>query len=167
MAQKMNIGQIGALSTVLKRKFRWTFQVDDAIDSWYVRMAGRPNLTFEELELNFLNEKVYISGKPTWETITVTMIDVKENDPLHQWFLDVYDYNKGLDGTAEMGDPAEEYKKTGTLTMFDGHGATLEKWTLRQMWPQSINWGDLDYSSSETQDIEVTMRYDGATRSKS
>ena len=160
----MNIGQIGSLATVLKRKFRWTFQVDNALDAWYVRMAGRPNLTIEELELNFRNERVYISGKPTWETITITVVDVQQNDALHTWFTNVYDYNTGLTGAATMGDPASQYKKTGILRMFDGGGSVIETWTLSGLWPQTINWGDLDYSSNETQDIEVTMRYDGAKR---
>lgn len=38
----------------------------------------------------------------------------------------------------------------------------LEEWTLKQVWPVSINFGELDYSSSDCCEIQVTWRYKGA-----
>jgi hypothetical protein len=36
---------------------------------------------------------------------------------------------------------------------------TLEEWTLKNAWPTSINFGELDYSSSDTCEIGITWRY--------
>jgi len=41
-------------------------------------------------------------------------------------------------------------------------GNALEEWTIENCWPQTVNWGDLDYTSSDTADIEMTLRYDRA-----
>jgi len=35
----------------------------------------------------------------------------------------------------------------------------METWTLGHVWPQAINFGDLDYSSSEEVNVELTLRY--------
>jgi len=35
----------------------------------------------------------------------------------------------------------------------------LETWQLQHMWPTAINFGELDYSSSEEATIELTLRY--------
>jgi len=43
--------------------------------------------------------------------------------------------------------------------MYDGCGEPIEIWTLSDAWPKAINFGDLDYSSSDTSDIEITLRY--------
>jgi hypothetical protein len=51
------------------------------------------------------------------------------------------------------------YAALGTLTMLDGGGVPLEKWSLYDCWPQSVNFGDLDYSSNEESTLELTLRY--------
>lgn len=35
----------------------------------------------------------------------------------------------------------------------------LEQWTLSKVYPSSVNFGELDYSSNETATIEVTWKY--------
>jgi hypothetical protein len=48
---------------------------------------------------------------------------------------------------------------TGKVTMYDGVGEVLETWTFYQMWPHSVNFGDLCYSSDPSFDIEITWRF--------
>lgn len=47
----------------------------------------------------------------------------------------------------------------GTLTLYSGIGDLLEKWTFDKMWPHSVNFGDLCYSSDPTVDLEITWRF--------
>ena len=161
----MGLGRIGERSVIFKRKFRWTFEVYDIcglggenIEASFVKLASRPNISFEETELNFLNGKTWIPGKGTWETITVTYVDAAVDDlrPLYRWLAAVYEFNDPI--TLRQGS-RENWAATGVLTMYDGCGVEIEVWTMGNMWPQAINFGDLDYASSDEVTIELTLRY--------
>lgn len=164
MAQNMGMGQLALGNVVFKRKFRWTFKVDDfcngtEIPEHFVKLASRPNLSIEETEINFLNGKMWIPGKGSWETITVTYYDVATdlNRELYNWLATVYDYTDPVN--LRQASQSRDYSGTATLVLYDGCGSPLEKWTLGDIWPQAINFGELDYSSSEECTVELTLRY--------
>ena len=165
MAINMGLGRIGQPDIVHKRKFRWTFEVTrqgrGSVPASFVKMAARPNLSIEETEINFLNGKTYIPGKGTWETITITYYDVTGNDnvPLWSWLADVYNYTDPV--TLTQSSRRQCYTGNGICTLYDGCGNPLEKWELQDCWPQAVNFGELDYASSEEVTIEVTIRYSG------
>lgn len=46
--------------------------------------------------------------------------------------------------------------------MLDGCGTVLERWSFEDVWPQSVNFGDLDYSASDESNIDVTFRFSRA-----
>lgn len=168
MAQ-MGIGKLGGSRLVHKRKFRWTFRIDDIckvvgggqkfVPEYFVKVAARPNLSIEETEINFLNAKTWIPGKASWETITITYYDVATNDnmPLFDWLASVYQFTDPVQ--LSQASNRESYSGRGTLTLYDGCGKPLEQWALGDMWPQAANFGELDYSSSEECTIELTLRY--------
>jgi hypothetical protein len=164
----MGMGHLGGPTLVFKRKFRWTFEIKEICQSsggtgevppHYVKLASRPNISIEETEINYLNAKTWIPGKATWETITVTYYDVatNENSKLYTWLATVYDFTSPL--TTHQGKHRGDYSGTGMLYLYDGCGVALELWTLKDVWPQAINFGELDYSSSEEATIELTLRY--------
>lgn len=186
MPQLMGIGPIGTSNNVIfKRKFRWTFEVQDVcaggnnlgnIPSSYVKLAARPNISFDETEINFLQGKMFIPGKATFETVTVTYYDITpvKSDTilnLYNWIGSVYDFlgqptaGNNQAGSwlnprmSSYGNGAGGYGGTGVLNMYDGGGVPLEQWTLYTCWPQSVNFGDLDYSASDECNIELTLRY--------
>jgi len=178
----MGLGKLGAAGQVtdlrFKRKFRWTFQVNDickgssssissgtssSIGEHYVKLASRPNLTIDETEINFLNGKTWIPGKAAWETITVTYYDVSTNSntastkALWRWLSTNYNF---LDPAClSQGAVRADYAGTAVLKLYDGCGSTLETWILRDVWPQAVNFGDLDYATSDECNIELTLRY--------
>ena len=167
----MGIGKLGGSNVLHKRKFRWTFEVFEQtadgqgkqlVPEHFVKTAARPNISIEETEIHFLNGKTYIPGKGTWETTTVTYYDVAVsggtgNEGLWTWLANVYDYTKPV--TLKQNSIRRGYAGVGNLKMFDGCGSPLEQWTLGDCWPQSVNFGELDYSSSEECTVEVTLRY--------
>jgi hypothetical protein len=160
----MGLGRIGGENVIHKRKFRWTFEVrrqggGGDVPASFVKMAARPNISIEETEINFLNGKTYIPGKGTWETITVTYYDIagSDNIPLWSWLADVYNFMDPL----QLGQNSRRncYAGTAICSMYDGCGNALERWTLGDCWPQAVNFGELDYASSEEATVEVTVRY--------
>ena len=160
----MALGKLGSQDLIFKRKFRWTFKIEETcagnIPEHYVKVAARPSLTVEETEINFLNAKGWIPGKASWETITVTYYDVAKgdgSDNLWNWLASVYNFGK--EKPSNQGSTRKNYAGKGILTLYDGCGKGVEEWTMEDLWPQAINFGDLDYSSSEECSIELTLRY--------
>ena len=168
MAQPMGIGPLGFQNVIFKRKFRYTFAVQNIcggqyLPPYYVKTAARPNLSVEETEINFLNAKMFIPGKATWETITVTYIDAVDQQnianfqPLWNWLASLYNFTDPIN--LQMGSRRRDYAATGILNEYDGCGTLLNSWTLNNLWPTEVNFGELDYSSSEECTIELTFRY--------
>lgn len=166
MAEKipMGIGQLGFKNLVFKRKFRYTFVLEEIcgnqrVPEHFVKVASRPNLSIEETEINFLNAKTWIPGKAAWETMTLSYIDVATSDmaPLFNWLASVYNFTDPVN--LEQGSQRADYTATAILKLWDGCGQLLEIWTMKDVWPTAINFGDLDYSSSEETTIELTLRY--------
>lgn len=177
MGIPMGLGRIGSGKTIIKRKFRWTFQVQGIctgnsrinVPPYYVKLASRPNVTFESTEINYLHGRDWLPGKATLEPLSVTYYDVAtpgggegaDNSALWQWIVNVYDI--GHPDTLSMGSQRSDYSGTGYLYLYDGCGNTLETWVMSGMWPESINFGDLDMASSDDVNIEMTLRYNAVT----
>jgi hypothetical protein len=173
----MGMGALASANAIFKRKYRWTFELNTPcgrIPETIVKVAARPNINIEETEINYLHGKMWIPGKASWETITVTYYDVVADQSssitnLYNWLSTVYEFHnperlhqsskKGGAGAAPAGIGAQGYAGQGVLKLYDGSGVTMETWTLGHVWPQAINFGDLDYSSSEEVNVELTLRY--------
>lgn len=168
----MGLGALASSNAIFKRKYRWTFELETPcgkIPETIVKLASRPNINIEETEINFLHGKMWIPGKASWETITVTYYDVvAEQDSsitsLYNWLSTVYEFHKPetLKQSSKRGNGRQGgggYAGKGTLILYDGCGTAMETWTLGHVWPQAINFGDLDYSSSEEATVELTLRY--------
>lgn len=165
----MGIGKLGLPGVIIKRKFRFTAVIDTPvgqISESFVKVAARPHLEIDEAEINFLNAYMSIPGKGKWQPITITYYDVGGIDgdiassfsALYDWIATVYDY------TSPEGIDIRQSEKQGwaaktSITMFDGCGNPLERWVLHDCWPQTVNFGDLDYGSSELATIDLTIKY--------
>lgn len=174
----MGMGVLVDDTTIFKRKFRWGMTItpkcktggNKAISEEFVKLASRPNITIEETEINMKNGRTWIPGKASWETITVTFYDIVGEAAgqgimaLYTWLASVYDFTQGIQGSrtervARMGSSISDYAAEIELRMYSGCGEVLEQWELLDAWPQAINFGDLDYASSEEATIELTIRY--------
>lgn len=157
----MGIGKLGEDYIIHKRKFRWLFTIQTCngqIPPYFVKTAARPDITIEDTEINFLNEKTWIPGKATWEPINVTYYDIATDDniDLWGWLASVYDFTSDC---RHMNSRRSSYAGVGILVLLDGCGNRLEKWVFGDMWPTSVKFGDLSYADNETVDIELTLRY--------
>ena len=172
----MGMDALGGEGVVFKRKYRWTFLIKTncsggEIPPFFVKLASRPNLTIEETEINFLNSKMWIPGKASWETITVTFYDISGKDTekgmtaLYSWIATNYNFTgkkvpySQSSKKGKQGGGGEGYAATAFLDLYDGCGTAMESWELNHVWPQAVNFGELDYSSSEEVTLELTLRY--------
>jgi hypothetical protein len=178
-ARSMGIGLLGNPNTIIKRKFRFDFQLDvpnlggegtSNIPIWYVKIANRPQLDIDELELQFLNASTWIPGKGRWQPLNITYIDTADDkmQPLYNWIAQVYDFQAfGTTNGVELSQTERKgWDATATINMYDGCGSVIETWVLKGCWPQSVNFGDLEYGSNDESTIELTLRYDKVTITK-
>lgn len=150
-----------------KRRHRWLFMIKDisaeGIPSLPPTKASRPNISFKEIEVQHLNETIYFPGKPEWKPITLTLYDLKRSGagsmhPILEWLKEIYNPNDG-----SYAPSCDGFKKSeATLELYDGCGSTLETWVFECVWPQAVEFGELDMSSSEILTCDLTLRYDRA-----
>lgn len=178
MATLSNFGIPGAGSGILhpkfKNKWRITFQDMSRLVSTNTRnltmqatTVSRPQLEFQEVELHRYNSTAYVAGKHTWSAMTMTVEDditglaskaIKGQLETQQRLVGV-----DLDGrwlnTAATG---SDYKFGVKLEQLDGDEGVVEQWILEGVFIQSVDFGDLDYSSSDAATIQLTLRFDHA-----
>lgn len=173
-SMNMGLGKLGTSQIIFKRKFRWSMKIEYCtggsnftVAEEFVKVGSRPQLDIEETEINYLHGKMWIPGKATWQTMTVTYYDVTglasgvNMGGLFGWIASVYDI---FDPTKlSMGSVLSNYQGEATIYLYDGCGNALEGWLLKNVWPQSVNFGELDMGSSEECTVELTLRYSNVT----
>jgi hypothetical protein len=124
-----------------------------------VRSAFLPSESNEEIEIPYMNGRVYIAGKYMFETGTVTF-----NDNLDKGTANIVKAWRKLVSDPETGSVglAANYKKKAEVVMYAPDFSIKRWWELYGLWPQAANFGALDYSASDVVQIEVTFRYDKA-----
>lgn len=119
-----------------------------------------PNESSEEIEIHFVNERVYVAGKPLYEAGTLTLKDYVDQPVMKtvaDWRARVYDPNTGAIGLAR------NYKVDANIVLFAPDGSFRREWLLRGCWPSAVNYGaTLDMATAEQNKIELTIRYDKA-----
>ena len=163
----------GLLMPKLKYRFRVTFEnfgvskPTTELTKQVVDFA-RPTATFEEIPIDIYNSKIYITGKASWEQVTVNLRDdaggnvsrlVGEQLQRQMDFMEQASAASGID-----------YKFVTKCEVLDGgNGAfaplVLETWELYGCFLQSANYQDLNYASSEAATIALTIRFDNALQS--
>jgi hypothetical protein len=125
----------------------------------------RPKLSFEEITIPIYNSKVYLAGKPTWETVNCTLRDdaggevakrVGEQLQKQFDFMEQASASSGID-----------YKFVTRWEALDGgNGASeptiLESWEMYGCYLSSADYGDSNYGTNDPMTISLTIRYDNA-----
>ena len=140
----------------LKNRF---MMIIDGVPAYMIKTANRPQITFEEVELNHMNVKRFVKGKGTWQSLALTMYDPvvpSAAQAVMEWVRLGHESVTGRDGYSDF------YKKDCTFNVLGPVGDIIEEWTLKGAWIQDASFGDLDFGSSDPVDITVTLRYDYA-----
>ena len=141
-----------------KLKNRFIMQVD-GIPAYMIKTANRPQITFEEVELNHMNVKRFVKGKGTWDNIDITLYDPivpSAAQAVMEWIRLSHESVTGRDGYSDF------YKKDITFNVLGPVGDKVEEWTLKGAWIVTAAFGDMDWGASEPAEITLTLRYDYA-----
>lgn len=153
----------------VKRKFRWLFMIPDicasGINSLPPARAARPTLSFKETAVEHLIETVYYPVKPEWKPIDLVLYDLsfKQKHVVFDWIQKQYDPKPGMwKRPASSPNSGNSLKLDANLILYDGCGNSIETWILENIWPQSVNFDDLDMGDSMYLTCNITLRYDRA-----
>lgn len=156
--ETLDVSQLLANTYTAKQKNLWILEID-GIDAFTCVSANRPQITFDEVEIHYLNLRRYYAGKGQWNEISLTL-----NDPIApsaaqrvmQWVLLQFEPITGRSGYPSF------YQKDITLKLIDGLGNVVEKWILRGAFIKDANFNDLDFASAEPVQITLGIRYQRA-----
>jgi hypothetical protein len=158
MAEILDVSSMLANTFEPKRKFRWVLAIN-GIDAFTAKTANRPQITFDETVIDYVNVKRYIAGKASWQPIAITLYDPivpSASQKVMEWVRLCFENVTGRMGYADF------YKKSINLKLLDPVGAVVEDWELQGCWVQDANFGDLDYSVSDPVEVAMTLRFDQA-----
>jgi hypothetical protein len=128
----------------------------------------RPNLNFEEIELPVYNTRTFISGRHTWDPITVNFRDDVNGSVsrlLGEQVQKQFDFMEQSSASSGI-----DYKFITRFEILDGgNGANtanvLETWECYGCFLLNVNYNDLNYSSNEPVTITTSIRFDNAIQS--
>lgn len=160
----------GLLMPKLKFRFRVTFlnfgvtQPTTELTK-QVMDFKRPQISMEPITIDIYNSKVYLAGKPTWETVTCMLRDdaggevTKRVGEQMQKQFDFFEQSSAASGI--------DYKFTTVLEILDGGNgantpAILETWQLDGCFLTAADYGDVNYATNEPATVQLTIRYDNA-----
>jgi hypothetical protein len=127
----------------------------------------RPNVTFENIDIPIYNSTIKLAGKYSWQDITCNLRDdaggnvsklVGEQLQKQLDFMEMSSAASGID-----------YKFLTRFEVLDGgNGANepiaLETWEIYGCYLQSVNYGDMNYGSSEAATVSMVLRFDNAVQ---
>ena len=135
-----------------KTKNRFIMDID-GIPSYFVKTMNRPQITFEEIELNHINVKRYLKGKGTWEPLEITLYDPivpSGAQAVMEWVRLHHESVTGRNGYADF------YKKDVTINVLGPVGDKVEEWTGKGAFITEADFGTLDWTATNAYN-EIAM----------
>ena len=129
---------------------------------------SRPNVSFDEIQLDIYNSRVYLAGKHAWQETTINLRDDAQGNVsklIGQQLQKQMDFVE--QASAATG---QDYKFQITYEVLDGGNGTLvpnvlESWELYGCFIKTANYNNMDYKNNEPATIQLAIRYDNAVQS--
>lgn len=127
--------------------------------------VNRPALDHDDVTIDVYNSKIRLAGKHTWQDITLTLRDDVDSEVISAIGEQL---NKQVDhGSQSSAKAGQGYKFTTIIETLDGGNegeeSVLDKWTMVGCFIPSVQYGDLNYATSDQVQVTVTLRYDNAS----
>lgn len=166
-------GSQGMLMPKLKYRFRVTllnFGIDSPTTELTKQVVDftRPSVSFEDIPIEIYNSRIYVAGKPTWESLTLNVRDDasgRVSRLVGQQLQKQFDFQEQASAASGI-----DYKFVTKCEILDGGNgalatqAPLETWEMYGCYIQQANYNDLNYGSNEAVTISMTIRFDNATQ---
>jgi len=125
----------------------------------------RPKLSFEEMIIPVYNSKVYLAGKPTWETVVCTLRDDATGEVtkrVGEQLQKQFDFMEQASASSGI-----DYKFITRFEVLDGGNGVhdtnvLETWELYGCYLSNTDYADANYATNEPMTVAMTIRYDNA-----
>ena len=157
MAQTLSVTEMlpAKFTPMMKRQFVFAIE---GIDAFLVKTAARPEITTEEVTINWINSTRYVAGKTTFGTLAVTLHDPIAPSGAQQvmeWIRLCFESVSGRAGYPDF------YKRDIQLKMLDPVGTVIQLWDIKGAFCTTAGFGDLSYdSTSDMAEISLTLRFD-------
>ena len=162
----------GLLMPKLKYRFRVEFQ-NFGVSTPRTELTKqvmdftRPQVSFEEMTIPIYNSTIKLAGKYSWGDVTCNLRDDASGAVSK---LVGEQLQKQLD-FAEQASAASgiDYKFVTQFQVLDGGNGTnapqvLETWELYGCFLSEVNYGDMNYGTSEPATIAMTIKFDNAVQ---
>lgn len=127
--------------------------------------AARPKVSFADIDVHVYNSTIKLAGKHSWENFTCNLRDDASGSVAKlvgeqlQKQLDFMEQSSAASGI--------DYKFITRLEMLDGGNGVhepvvLETWEMYGCYLQNVDYGSVNYSTSEPVQIALTIRFDNA-----
>lgn len=160
-----NAGNTTTIMPKLAYRFRVTF-IGDGFSNTPTRSVvatTRPSLTHDEIPIDAYNSRIYLAGKHMWDAVTITLRDDVDSTVIKELNAQL---NRQMDHALQSGPRAgASYKFQTVVETLDGgnpNPGVLDTFELAGCYISSINYGDMNYASSDQITVQVTIRYDNA-----
>ena len=125
----------------------------------------KPQLSFDEIVLDSYNSKIYLAGKPAWNSISVNLRDDVNNNVqllVGEQLQKQFDFYEQASACAGI-----NYKFGTVIEILDGGNGihephVLETFELCGCYVANANYNQLNYATSEALSVSLEIRYDNA-----
>ena len=126
--------------------------------------VSRPNMSHEEVVVDSYNSKSYLAGKHTWEPVTIVFRDDMNSNVIKALADQL---NKQVDhGDQASARAGNGYKFGVNIETLDGANGSdvgvFDTWKLLGCFIQNVQYGELNYATSDMVQVTLTLRYDTA-----
>jgi hypothetical protein len=161
----------GLLMPKLKYRFRVSFinfgvSTNNVVTlTTQVQEAKRPSVKFAPVTVDIYNSKVYFQGKPEWDETSITLRDDVTgviSQMVGEQIQKQFDFQELASAASGI-----DYKFQVQIDILDGGNGTsapnsLESWVLYGCFLSAVDYGELNYSSSDPQTVALSIRFDNA-----
>tara|TARA_R100000388_G_scaffold64348_1_gene46884 strand:+ start:120 stop:629 length:510 start_codon:yes stop_codon:yes gene_type:complete len=137
---------------------RFIMYISD-IPTYIIKAAGRPSLTNGEVLLDHINVERKLKGKTRWQDLSITLYDPivpSGAQSVMEWVRLHHESLTGRDGYST------QYKKDIRFNSLSPTGEIIEEWLLKGAFIADSNFGTMDWTTEESVQIELTLKYDYA-----
>lgn len=162
----------GLLMPKLKYRFRANF-INFGVSKTTTELTKqvqdikRPNINFNPITIDVYNSKVFLQGKPEWQSTTINFRDDatgKVSQLVGEQIQKQFDFMEQASAPSGI-----DYKFSMTYDILDGgNGQTtptiLEQWDLEGCFLSSVDYGEMAYNSNDPVIITCEIKFDNATQ---
>jgi|TARA_R100000479_G_C6248008_1_gene151277 hypothetical protein len=137
---------------------RFIMYISD-IPTYIIKAAARPSLTNGEVLLDHINVERKLKGKTRWQDVSITLYDPivpSGAQAVMEWVRLHHESLTGRDGYST------QYKKDIRFNSLSPTGEIIEEWLLKGAFIADSNFGQMDWGTEESVQIELTLKYDYA-----